>query len=456
MKTSSPRPTPKRDTISVSQLNRQAKRLLEGEFNSVWVAGELSNLAQPASGHWYFSLKDDSAQIRCAMFRGQNSRLRFNPEPGQQLNVRAKLSLYEPRGDYQLIVEHMEPAGVGALTLAFEQLKEKLQSEGLFADENKKPLPAMPKHLAVITSATGAALQDILTVLARRFPSLKVTVLPVAVQGNEAAAQIAAAIDKANNLVNSQQQDFELLIVGRGGGSLEDLWSFNEEIVARSIFNSALPVVSAVGHEVDFTIADFVADLRAPTPSAAAELVSPDSNELLSTLSGYRQLLAQQLRSRLAEHRQQLLWLQSQLQHPGSRLQEQSQKLDGLELKLQDAWQRQSQQRQHRLQLLGAKLNQQTPGHRLTEYRQQSDSLFIRLRQQLQHRLQQSQQRLQSRVHLLNTVSPLATLERGYAFVTDEEGKVLTDSEVLKDGQTVITRLAKGEFRSEVIKTGKP
>ena len=254
-----------RQVLSVSDLNRQAKRLLEVSFPSIWVEGELSNIAQPRSGHWYFTLKDAGAQVRCAMFRGSNAKVRFRPQEGQLVLIRAKVSLYEGRGDYQLIAEHMEEAGTGALQRAFEELKNRLSLEGLFAQELKKPLPTMATHVAVVTSPTGAAIQDILTVFKRRFPAMKITVLPSLVQGAEAAPQIIQALALAARIPN-----LDAVIVGRGGGSLEDLWPFNEESVARAIADCPLPVVSAVGHEVDFTIADFVADHRAPTPSAAA------------------------------------------------------------------------------------------------------------------------------------------------------------------------------------------
>src|SRR5690606_31569338 len=248
----------------VSQLNRRAKQLLETHLPLLWVEGELSNVSQPSSGHWYFTLKDDQAQVRCAMFRNRNMLVRFKPQQGQQVLLRARVSLYEGRGDYQLIAEHMEEAGAGALQRAYEELKQKLAAEGLFSDDLKQPLPSLPRHIGVITSPTGAAIRDILHVLARRFPAIPVTVLPVAVQGKEAAPQIVKAIQLAN-----RADLFDVLILARGGGSLEDLWPFNEEVVARAIHASKLPIVSAVGHEVDFTIADFVADLRAPTPSVA-------------------------------------------------------------------------------------------------------------------------------------------------------------------------------------------
>lgn len=440
----------KRETLSVSQLNRQAKRLLEGNFPSVWVEGEISNLSRPSSGHWYFSLKDNSAQVRCAMFRSSNARLRFQAEAGQQVMARAKLSLYEARGDYQLIVEHMEPAGDGALARAFEELKNKLQAEGLFDSDIKQAIPDHPKSIAVVTSATGAAIRDILTVLARRFPSIKVSIFPTAVQGQNAAPEIARAINTANALHKSGKREFDVILAGRGGGSMEDLWAFNEEIVARAIYQSDLPVISAVGHEVDFTIADFVADLRAPTPSAAAELISPDGQEMMASFMGFEQLLTRQMLLTLETNKQQLSFLQSRLRHPGSRLQEHSQRLDELEMRLMNGWKNQSQKQQLGLQVLASRLQQQTPDHKIKQLKLSSAGLYQRLEKQVQRLLEQQQLRLKNAMQLLDAVSPLATLDRGYAIVSDDEGQVITDAEELSSGQTINTRFAKGSIKSRV------
>ena len=444
----------KRDILTISQLNRQAKRLLEGQFPSVWVEGEISNLARPSSGHWYFSLKDSSAQIRCAMFRSSNARLRFTVEAGLQVVARAKLSLYEARGDYQLIVEHLEPAGDGALAKAFEALKSKLSAQGLFDSDKKQALPAFIRHIAVVTSATGAAIRDIVTVTARRFPSTEITVLPTQVQGKEAAVQIANAIDRANALAQNGEPgcDFDVILVGRGGGSLEDLWPFNEEIVAVSIHNSQLPVVSAVGHEVDFTIADFVADVRAATPSAAAELLTLDQRELIDSFSGFEQLLIKQIRLRIAENQQRLHLLRSHLKHPGSRLQEHNLRLDDLEQRLLRGWHFRLRQYQHRLDLLHARLRQQTPSHAIEQLQLKTQSLFQRLQQYLLTGLKERKTRLQAVAQLLNTVSPLATLDRGYAIVTDADGHIVTAADQLNVGQTLNTRLADGSFECTVNK----
>jgi len=324
--------TATRNVLSVSLLNEQVRDLLENSFPHLWVEGEISNLAQPSSGHLYFTLKDAGAQIRAAMFRGNNRLLQFAPKNGQQVLVKARLSLYAPRGDYQLIVEQMEEAGLGALRRAFDELRLRLQAEGLFAAERKRPLPEHVRHLAVITSPTGAAIRDILSVLRRRFPGLPVTLLPVPVQGREAAPAIVRALALAN-----AQPQFDAILIARGGGSLEDLWAFNEEVVARAIAGSRLPVVSGVGHETDFTIADFVADVRAPTPSAAAELLSLDGAELLGSLEGFELLLARALHTQLQRLGQQLTHLRARLRHPGQRLHDLAQRLDELELRLQRA-----------------------------------------------------------------------------------------------------------------------
>lgn len=441
-------PTQKRDTLTVSQLNRQAKRLLEGNFSSVWIVGEISNFSRPSSGHWYFTLKDSNAQVRCAMFRSSNNRLRFQVESGQLVMVRAKLSLYEARGDYQLIVEHMELAGDGALAQAFEELKAKLQVEGLFNPDIKQDLPKLAQHIAVVTSPTGAAIHDILTVLERRFPLTKVTIIATTVQGQGAAQEISKAIGNANRA--AKEQGFDVLLVSRGGGSLEDLWSFNEEIVARAIFASDLPVVSAVGHEIDFTIADFVADIRAPTPSAAAEMLSPDQQELEATLIGFEQLLRRAMNQKLSFAKQQLQWLQTQLKHPDRRLREHTQRLDELEMRLFNGYLNLQRNHSLRLDSLNSRLQRATPKHEIEQIRQKTVNYYQRMEHQILQILEKQQQQLNSKMQLLNAVSPLATLDRGYAIVSDEQGKVVNDASAVKKGQSLKTRLSNGSINSTV------
>ena len=436
-------PAQERQVLSVSQLNRRAKQLLETHLPLLWVEGEISNLARPSSGHWYFTLKDDGAQVRCAMFRGRNQSVRFQPQQGQQVLLRARVSLYENRGDYQLIAEHMEEAGHGALQRAYEALKHNLSQEGLFDQERKRPLPALPRHIGVITSGTGAALRDILTVLKRRFPGIPVTLIPVPVQGKEAAPAIVDALALAN-----RAGLFDVLIVGRGGGSLEDLWPFNEEAVARAIADSEVPVVSAVGHEVDFTIADFVADLRAPTPSAAAELVVPDATEWLARFAGYEQRLAQLMNRRLQAERQQVQHLGKRLRHPGERLQQQSQRLDGLELRLNQVMRQKLSLSRQRVEGLTLRLRTRRPDMRV--WQQKMDQLGERMQRQMQHTLQQKRQRFAEASRLLHSVSPLSTLERGYAIVHTESGDVVRDEVQLNTGDRIRTRVAHGEIISRV------
>ncbi len=450
MQTNTDAQSPKRDTLTISQLNRQAKRLLESNFPSVWIVGEISNLSRPSSGHWYFSLKDSNAQVRCAMFRNSNARLQFQADGGQQVIARAKLSLYEARGDYQLIVEHMELAGDGELARKFEQLKARLHQEGLFDQQHKQTLPTLPRHIAIVTSPTGAAIHDILTVLGRRFPGIPVTIFPTAVQGRGAATEIARAINLANQLAADGSLTIDVILASRGGGSLEDLWSFNEEVVARAIYQSNLPVVSAVGHEVDVTIADFVADCRAPTPSAGAELLSPDSQEILANFVGYEQTLTRRMRQRLESSTQQLHWQQSRLRHPGSRLQEHNQRLDELELRLKNSWRNRFQQEQLGVELIKARLQQQTPAHLTRQLTLRYQNLYRRLEQQVGKQMTHYRQKLNNTMHLLDAVSPLATLERGYAIVTDSKGQVITDAATTAVGHTIHSKLATGAIKSTV------
>lgn len=436
-----------RDVLSVSQLNRKAKQLLETHLPLLWVEGELSNVSQPSSGHWYFTLKDEQAQVRCAMFRNRNMLVRFAPRQGQQVLIRARVSLYEGRGDYQLIVEHMEEAGFGALQRAFEALKLKLANEGLFDEAYKQPLPSLPKHIAVITSPTGAAIRDVLSVLNRRFPAIPVTVIPVAVQGKEAAPQIVRAIDLAN-----RAGLFDVVILARGGGSLEDLWPFNEESVARAIHASELPIVSAVGHEVDFTIADFVADLRAPTPSAAAELLVPDAEDWLETFAGYEILLQEAIERKLQSFKQRLEWLRTRLRHPGERLQQQAQRLDGLELRLVRAVDHQLLRCHTRLNTLVLRQKPLQPKLRINHLSQQVSQHHATLVKNMQRHLRAQQQRLAEAARLLQTVSPLNTLQRGYAIATDSHHKVITNSSQVAPGESINARLAEGELQCRVEK----
>jgi len=391
-----------RDVYTVGRLNREARLILESGLAALWIEGEISNFSCPASGHWYFTLKDREAQIRCAMFRTRNTITGFRPRDGQQVLLRGRVSLYEPRGDYQLIAERMEDAGEGALRREFERLKAKLAAEGLFDPAIKRPLPLMPQRIAVVTSPTGAAIRDVVHILARRFPPAAVLIYPTPVQGAAATESIVAAIDAV-----SARGECDVLILARGGGSIEDLWCFNDERVARAIRRCSVPVVTGIGHEIDFTIADFAADVRAPTPSGAAELVVPDRRALLSTVADFarriERTLALHLSRSLESHRQ--LAARLQRAHPGARLGQQAQRLDEVDLRLRAAW----------------------------------DSWLLRST----GRLQLAQRGLQS-------VSPLATLERGYAIVTNAAGAAVIDASQLHDREEVQLRFARGSATANV------
>lgn len=434
--------------ISVSQLNREAKRLLANHFLTVRVVGEVSNFSAPSSGHWYFTLKDAQAQVRCAMFRGQQNRLGFKPSNGDLVVVNAQVSLYEPRGDYQLVVEQMEQAGDGALRQAFERLKIKLLNEGLFDEDRKQPIPLLPRQIGVITSATGAAVHDILTVLNRRFPAIPVVIYPVAVQGESAKFEIAAALKTAN-----QRAEVDVILLARGGGSLEDLWAFNEEIVARAIAASQIPVISGVGHEVDFSIADFVADLRAATPSAAAEHAVPHQNEWLGGFKFIENQLIETLRRQLSQHQQRLNWLNKalQLQHPGEKLQRNAQRLDELEQRLHNTIRHSLQQARQQLTLNQQKLKHFQPTDKINRYQQQLDYFQRRLQRAIQLKLSTLKQQQAAISQTLHAVSPLATLDRGYSIVQKQEtGIIIKSAAEVSEGELLKLRLARGEIISQV------
>ena len=442
-----PYPDTRPRALSVSELNHQARHLLESSFMQVWVEGELSSFSRPSSGHWYFSLKDQKCQIRCAMFRGANQRIRTLPKEGDQIRIRGKVTLYENRGDFQIIVEHLEPAGLGPLQQAFEALKMKLQAEGLFDPARKKPLPVTPRHIGVVTSPTGAAIHDILTVLARRCPAIPVTLYPTAVQGQAATADIVNAIDRAQ-----RHGVADVLIIGRGGGSLEDLWCFNEEAVARAIAGCSIPSVSAVGHEVDVTIADFVADLRAPTPSAAAEKISPDQSHWLRRLAEQQLRLGQSARRLLLRLDQQLGHLAARLRDPRRELQDKAQRMDELDMRLNKAMNLKLQQQQLKTGHLAQRLGTQSPAKTLQNAGEQVQRLNERLNKAIRQNLRQQQEKLQLNAQTLNVVSPLATLGRGYAIVRDDQNRIVRSADQLSAGQTISARFGQGNVSAEVTK----
>ena len=436
------------DVLSVTSLNRLARSLLESNFPAVVVEGEISNLAIPASGHWYLTLKDKTSQIRCAMFVNRNRQVRFKPQNGNQIIVRGRLSIYEGRGDYQLIADSMEEAGDGALRRAFEELKAKLQQEGLFDAAAKQEIFSQYRHIGVVTSATGAAIRDILSVFARRFPATRLTLFPVAVQGNQAAAEIVQAIALANRY--RERLGLQALIVGRGGGSLEDLQAFNEEEVARAIFASALPITSAVGHEIDFTIADFVADLRAPTPSAAAELMSPSQDEYFEALTGYRLQFQQIVQAVIRQAQQRLGWLVKQLKRPDRRLQEHAQGLDRIEGRMQLAINNRIAIQKSELSQLNRGLMAGSPTHKLQQSQIQLENGLNRLRLSLQAFIRARRANLGELSRSLNGVSPLNTLARGYSITYDESAQVIRNSVDVKIGSKINSRLDKGRIISTV------
>lgn len=434
--------------ISVRELNRHAKALVES-MGVVWVEGEISNLARPASGHVYFSLKDAQSQVRCAWFRGAQRGLAAKQiADGAQVLLRARPSLYEGRGEFQLIVEHAEPAGEGALRLAFEALKTQLEREGLFDLETKKPLPRLPRRVGLITSASGSVLHDILTTFGRRFASIALVIYPVPVQGEDAADSIAATIALAN-----KRAEVDALILARGGGSLEDLWAFNEEAVARAIFASTLPIVTGIGHETDTTIADWVADSRAPTPTAAAELLSPDASEWDAAYSGLAARLTRLMAGRLNEARQSVDWLYARLVHPRTRLATLAQDFDHLEKRLRLAMNQHRHGAAMRLDAVSARLHASAPPARIAHHQAAFSAGGQRLVRALAHTLDHKQLMLGNACVRLDALSPLATLSRGYAIIKDDQGKVVRDAANIKIGERLHARLGRGRLSLNVEKT---
>jgi exodeoxyribonuclease VII large subunit len=406
-----------RKVLSVSDLNREARELVES-LGVLWVEGEISNLSRPSSGHLYWSLKDGEAQVRCAMFRLKTRGVGFELTNGQQVVVRARASLYEARGEFQLIVEAIEEAGEGLLRRKFEELKRRLAAEGLFDAARKKPLPKLPSRIGVITSPTGAALRDVLIALRRRFPATRVLVYPTAVQGDGAAAEIARMLALAD-----KRRDCDVLILTRGGGSLEDLWAFNEEIVARAVAALETPVIVGVGHEIDFTIADFVADLRAPTPSQAAELAVPDQAEYLARLARAEQHLTRCARRMLQRERERVAVLARRLDrcHPGTAVRQLGQRLDELEARLVRATERSIGARRTRLERVCAKLVRASPQRHLARARERWRVAHDRLPRAIAARIDRAGRRVTLAQRALVSLSPLATLERGYAIVARRE-----------------------------------
>ncbi|CAD2225509.1 exonuclease VII, large subunit [Pseudoalteromonas sp. 3J6] len=438
---------PSQTVYTVSRLNREIRALLEQGFASLVLTGEISNFITPASGHWYFSLKDDKAQIKAAMWRGNNRNQSYRPVNGAQVTVKARVSLYEPRGDYQLIVESMEPAGEGQLKQEFDALKMRLAAEGLFSSAYKKSLPQNINRIGVITSPTGAAIKDILTVLKRRAPHLEVVIYPAMVQGKEAHGHLIKQIELANC-----RNEVDVIILGRGGGSLEDLWCFNHEQLARAIYQSELPIVSAVGHEVDTTISDYVADVRAATPSAAAELVSPNTQELHNKVNQLISRLANAFKHDIADKRTLATQLQHRLNlcHPRNQLNQKSQRLDELSIALQQAMRQRLYQQERVLANLTPRLMRQSPDKKLAQASHQLAQLHAKLNQAMQHQLQHANNTLALQASRLDSVSPLNVLARGYSITKTAHNKVVKSVEDVKVGDMLFTELVDGQFISKV------
>ncbi|QDP00393.1 exodeoxyribonuclease VII large subunit [Thalassotalea sp. PS06] len=438
----------KRHILQVSELTKKVRFLLESEMRTLWLCGEISNFLAAGSGHWYLSLKDSKAQVRCAMFRGNNRHVRIKPANGQQVLVKAKVTLYEPRGDFQLIIEQMEDAGEGLLRQKFEQLKAQLHQEGLFDQRYKQPIPESIRTVGVITSATGAAVHDILTVMKRRNPGVKVIIYPTLVQGDGAAEQIAETIEVAD-----LRDECDVLIVGRGGGSLEDLWSFNEEVVVRAIFACEIPVISAVGHEVDVSLSDYVADMRAATPSAAAEIVTKDNKALFDKLKHYQQRLSHIAKQKLfgLQRLQERLQHRLALTHPQQQLQKQQQLADDLQQRLSMALLNQLQQKQLRFERLQVQLDKLSPASSLPLNRTRLQVLDNRLRTAMLATQDKSRMALANIAHNLNIVSPLATIARGYSITRDEAGNIIRSVASTDVGREINVQFSDGHVQAKVL-----
>ena len=435
-----------RDVYTVSRLNLDARAILEEAFSTIWIEGEISNLARPRSGHVYFSLKDEHCQVRCAMFRMHNRTLAFDPENGLHVLASAKVGLYPERGEFQLIVQYMEEAGAGALRRAFDALKNRLHAEGLFDPAHKRPIPTLPRCVGIVTSPTGAAVRDVLSVLGRRFPAVPVMLYPVAVQGAGAAEEIARMIDHA-----CERAECDVLILARGGGSLEDLWAFNEVVVARAIHRASIPIVTGVGHEVDFTIADLVADLRAPTPSAAAESVVPDAGEWAARYRALEARLVAAARRGLAMRGNGLRMLAKRLVHPRRRLFDRSQRLDAATLRLSRAATAVLRERRARLSTLAARLTRHAPDRVVQAHRGHCDTLERRLRLATRAVLATRRTRVGALERALGAFGPQATLERGYSILLRADGRsVIRDACEARTGERLRARLARGTLDLDV------
>ena len=434
------------EVISVSEVNKRSKNLLEKEFSSTWIQGEISSFTSHSSGHWYFTIKDEKSSLSCVMFSYDNNKILFKPQVGDNLIINGKISLYSPTGRFQLNVKHIELAGEGALLRAFEQLKFKLEKEGLFDPINKRQLPQMPKKIGIVTSSDGAVFQDVINVLGRRSPNIELILIQTAVQGEKAPPEICSAISKASSI-----KDIDAIILARGGGSIEDLWAFNNESVARAIHNSDIPIISAVGHETDFTIADFVADLRAPTPSAAAEILSQSYSQLNESLEGYKQLILNAIANLINREFRELQNLSKRLRHPGDKLRELSQKLDNTETYIKKSMKNHLLSQRNNLNLQSSKLLRQSPVQNLQESKHKLSDLSKSLTFLISQISKEKQSSLLALTSTLEAVSPLAVLNRGYSILTTKKGEVVTSEKEVEKGEELTAKLKEGEIRTKVL-----
>lgn len=439
--------TNRSDIFTVSKLNRFAKHILEAEIGSIWISAEISNFVAASSGHWYFTLKDTRAQVKAAMFKGANRKVRIRPKEGDKVLVRGDISLYEARGDYQLIASHLEPDGTGDLKAQFEKLKSRLAAEGLFAQENKKALPERPNRIAVITSPTGAAIRDILSVFKRRNPGIEIVIFPSLVQGSDAAAQLNEAVTQANKLSNA-----DAIIISRGGGSMEDMWCFNDEALARTIAQSDIPVVSAVGHEVDFTICDFVADLRAATPSAAAELMSYSNDQALEQILNLISRLKHSTAHHISRHQLNFQNLEQRLKqlHPKNQIIQQTQTMDQLQIRLSNAMDKKLISTSNRYEQLNRRLIAVQPQIVIEKYKQQLDEQQRRMQKGMLQYIESKNLALAQQCQLLDTLSPISTLSRGFS-ITFKGDKVINSGKGLREGDIITTKFVDSNVKSQVL-----
>ena len=442
--------TPQRSVYAVSELTSKIKGLLEDKFPFIWIYGEISNFVTPRSGHFYFVLKDEQAQISAVMFGGQNRHLTFKPENGMTVTGMGRIAVYEPRGTYQIILEYLEPRGIGAIQFAFEQLKKRLSSEGLFDDSHKKPLPLIPSKIGVITSPTGAVIQDIIKITDRRFADIPIEIAPVSVQGENAVQEIVTAIDHFNRRADSSSAS-DVVILARGGGSLEDLAAFNSKAVARAIYDSSIPIVSAIGHETDYTIADFTADLRAPTPSAAAELVTPVKHELLQRIAELNNALTALIRRQVKTHRQRLNMVRQHLVSPRTKIQDLHLKTDDLTRRMTRCTASHIQRRRERFIRILDKLHKNHLGKRIEFLKITLHQFVDKLINLFEKNMESKQHRLRERTTHLNALNPIAILERGYSITrTVTDGRVITDPDAVAINQNIHVMIAKGNLTCRI------